>query len=96
MELRCSSLSRVVRDHDLGIELKVQARSFDEDRWNFGRYRDRLVMRWVKENIRLKGAYSFRLSLSKSEIVNLFAAAFKGATSTECLDTLRKAGLSIE
>jgi hypothetical protein len=96
MELKCSNLSRVVRDHDLGVELKVRAKAFDDNRWNFGRNSDRVVMRWVKENVRLKGDYSFRLSLTRTDIANLFVAAFKDVPPTECLEALRRAGFTIE
>jgi hypothetical protein len=96
MELKCSSLTRVARDHELGSGLKVRTESFDDNRWNFGRKSNELVMRWIKENVRLKGDYSFRLSLSKTEIANLFAAAFKDAPSTERLEALYKAGFAKE
>ena len=96
MELKCSSLTRVTRDHDLSSRLKVRPGSFDNNYWNFGRKSDELVMRWVKENIRLKGSYSFRLSLSKAEIANLFAAAFRDASLTDRLKVLWIAGFTKE
>jgi hypothetical protein len=96
MQLKCSSLTRVTRGHDLGSALKVGPGSFDNNYWNFGRRSDELVIRWVKENVRLKGSYSFRLSLSKAEIANLFAAAFREAPFADRLKVLWKAGFTKE
>src|ERR1700760_2992139 len=96
MQLKCSSLTRVSRGHDLSSGLKVRPRSFDNNYWDFGRKSNQLVMRWVKENLHMRGSYSFRLTLSKAEIANLFVAAFRDASFTDRLEVLWKMGFTKE
>jgi hypothetical protein len=95
MDLTCSDLQHPVYLHRLGCEYKIRARSSDDPTAAAGQSRDKesgsLKINWPTAKIRLDGAYSFELTISRDEAATMFIAAYKDAPLDECLEALRKA-----
>ena len=96
MELSCEGERRRVRVHKLGGH-PIRARQFEDKSLPDKRNEKTgdLELQWFShQHVTLNGKFSFRLTLTREDIANLFVAAFRTEPFDQCVEALRKARLT--
>lgn len=97
MELLCEGKKRRVYTHNLG-GYPIRARQFEGGSGTADQRNEEtgdLEIQWdCHQDVTLNGGFTFKLTLTREDVANLFVAAFRMEPLDRCIEALRRAKLT--